>query len=144
MRHFFQPVSIDLLVPLYLGLGRDYGVQVADGMLIIDSPEGISAADLDKALAGLKLQADPEPIRADRDGRLAACDWTQLADCPLPAEVKAAWAAYRQALRDLPGGKGFPNAYAWPVRPDAKPGTKADEVKLDTAVKFQRVEPAAV
>jgi hypothetical protein len=29
-------------------------------------------------------------------------DWTQAVDSPLSAEKKAAWAEYRQALRDLP------------------------------------------
>jgi hypothetical protein len=33
---------------------------------------------------------------------LQSSDWTQLPDVPLTAEQKAAWAAYRQALRDLP------------------------------------------
>ncbi len=39
--------------------------------------------------------------RQRRDQRLAASDWTQLPDAPLSEEEKAAWAAYRQALRDL-------------------------------------------
>ena len=34
---------------------------------------------------------------------LTQCDWTQLPDSPLSAEEKAAWAEYRQLLRDLPG-----------------------------------------
>jgi Phage tail assembly chaperone protein len=37
--------------------------------------------------------------RAERDGLLAASDWTQLPDTLTPAKTKA-WAAYRQALRD--------------------------------------------
>lgn len=40
-------------------------------------------------------------IRAPRAMRLADCDWTQTVDAPLTAEQKAAWATYRQALRDL-------------------------------------------
>jgi len=38
-------------------------------------------------------------MRHQRDLRLAASDWTQTADAPVD---KAAWAAYRQALRDFP------------------------------------------
>jgi hypothetical protein len=38
-------------------------------------------------------------MRLQRDRLLAACDWTQTADAPVD---KAAWAAYRQALRDFP------------------------------------------
>ena len=40
-----------------------------------------------------------ERLRIHRDRLLAACDWTQTADAPVD---KAAWAAYRQALRDFP------------------------------------------
>ena len=38
-------------------------------------------------------------VRFHRDALLAASDWTQVADAPVD---KAAWAAYRQALRDFP------------------------------------------
>lgn len=33
---------------------------------------------------------------------LQASDWTQMADSPLSDEKKAEWAAYRQALREMP------------------------------------------
>lgn len=39
-------------------------------------------------------------IRGTRNNLLAACDWTQIPDCSIPN--KAAWATYRQALRDFP------------------------------------------
>ena len=38
-------------------------------------------------------------MRMHRNRLLAASDWTQVADAPVD---KAAWAAYRQALRDFP------------------------------------------
>jgi hypothetical protein len=41
-------------------------------------------------------------VRNKRDQLLAQSDWTQMADSPLSAEQKAAWAAYRQQLRNLP------------------------------------------
>lgn len=41
-------------------------------------------------------------FRKLRDGKLADSDWTQIPDSPLNEEQKAAWAEYRQALRDLP------------------------------------------
>lgn len=43
-----------------------------------------------------------ERLRAERDRRLAESDWTQLPDSPLSPDKRRAWAAYRQALRDLP------------------------------------------
>ncbi len=54
-------------------------------------------------------------VRAQRDARLSACDWTQMPDAPLSSEAKAAWATYRQQLRDVPGQVGFPLAVEWPV-----------------------------
>jgi hypothetical protein len=55
--------------------------------------------------------------RAKRDGMLAACDWTQVADAPLDATQKAAWATYRTALRNVPEQAGFPDTISWPIAP---------------------------
>jgi hypothetical protein len=52
-----------------------------------------------------------EQVRNWRDVQLAATDWTQVADAPIDA---SAWAAYRQALRDLPATIDISN----PVLPD--------------------------
>jgi len=40
-----------------------------------------------------------ERMRIHRDRLLAESDWTQLPDAPVD---RAAWAKYRQALRDFP------------------------------------------
>jgi hypothetical protein len=48
---------------------------------------------------------------------LANSDWTQLADVPLTAEMKAQWATYRQQLRDLTDQAGFPDQINWPGTP---------------------------
>lgn len=59
-------------------------------------------------------------IREQRKLLLQGCDWTQAADSPLSEEQKAAWAAYRQALRDLPDEQGGVNSIddvAWPTPP---------------------------
>ena len=53
-------------------------------------------------------------IRAWRNARLAATDWTQLSDSPLDKE---AWATYRQALRDLPAQGGLADAVEFPNAP---------------------------
>lgn len=55
--------------------------------------------------------------RAKRDRLLSATDWTQIPDAPLTADQKAAYAAYRQALRDVPQQAGFPGVIEWPVGP---------------------------
>lgn len=56
-------------------------------------------------------------VRADRNARLAACDWTQLTDSPLDPEAKAAWAFYRENLRMVPQQAGFPWQINWPPKP---------------------------
>jgi len=45
-----------------------------------------------------------DELRLVRDDLLIDTDWTQMADAPLTDEEKAAWATYRQELRDLPDG----------------------------------------
>lgn len=55
-----------------------------------------------------------EALRIERNRRLAVCDWTQVADAPVD---QAAWAAYRQALRDLPGSTPDPHSPVWPTPP---------------------------
>lgn len=68
----------------------------------------------------IDLGNDPlmESLRFMRNMKLSASDWTQLADAPLDSDQKAAWAVYRQALRDLPEQEGLdPANPAWPIEP---------------------------
>lgn len=67
-------------------------------------PEACTALDDQQAAA----------VRADRNARLAACDWTQLSDAPVD---DLAWAVYRQALRDVTSQAGFPWEVVWPDEP---------------------------
>jgi len=59
-----------------------------------------------------RVQAE---VRAQRDRLLTASDWTQVADAPVD---QAAWATYRQALRDIPQQAGFPATVVWPTQPE--------------------------
>ena len=52
--------------------------------------------------------------RTERDTKLTESDWTQVVDAPVD---QAAWATYRQALRDIPEQSGFPNEVNWPTEP---------------------------
>lgn len=56
-------------------------------------------------------------VRAERNQKLKDSDWTQLADATLSPETIEAWAAYRQALRDVPSQAGFPMEVVWPTQP---------------------------
>lgn len=66
---------------------------------------------------GWRLDADrlAAEILTTRRRLLTASDWTQLPDVPLT--TKAAWAAYRQALRDITDQPGYPLNVAWPQQP---------------------------
>ena len=59
-------------------------------------------------------QRKADEIRATRNTKLSESDWTQVADAPVD---KAAWATYRQALRDITAQSGFPNKVTWPNKP---------------------------
>jgi len=53
-------------------------------------------------------------LRHWRNQELSNTDWTQIADAPVD---QAAWALYRQALRDLPASNKDPRAIELPVAP---------------------------
>jgi hypothetical protein len=54
-------------------------------------------------------------LRSERNARLAQCDWTQTLD--QSETFRAAWAAYRAALRGLPITTQNPHNFSWPKRP---------------------------
>ncbi len=57
-----------------------------------------------------------QDVRILRDLLLTQTDWTQAAD--VPQATKDKWAAYRQALRDVPQQAGFPDNIQWPIKPE--------------------------
>jgi hypothetical protein len=73
-----------------------------------------TAAEQEAAYRAMKDAAQAVSVRAERTTKLAASDWTQLADSPVD---KAVWATYRQALRDVTKQSGFPWTIDWPVQP---------------------------
>jgi hypothetical protein len=75
-----------------------------------------------------KVQFKPAPLplaptseelaaqaRLRRNDMLTVSDWTQMPDSPVDRQ---AWAAYRQALRDVTGQDGFPHNIIWPIPPN--------------------------
>ncbi len=72
-------------------------------------------ADEITALNALKAEAPSQywhELRSERNRLLAASDFSQLADAGVDA---AAWATYRQALRDLPANTPDPLDVTWPT-----------------------------
>ena len=75
---------------------------------------GDTAAADEAEYRSLKDAGQAKVVRDERNHKLSACDWTQLADS---IADKTAWATYRQALRDIPSQTGFPWVIDWPTQP---------------------------
>jgi hypothetical protein len=52
-----------------------------------------------------------------RQRLLYSSDWTQIPNNPLTSEQQAAWATYRQELRDIPSQSGYPFNVIFPTPP---------------------------
>jgi len=86
-----------------------------DGLMWHDDDAPPTLAECEAAWAEIEHDYLLRPVRAERNRLLAASDWTQVADAPVDV---AAWAAYRQALRDLPATIEDPKAEVeWPEPP---------------------------
>ena len=84
--------------------------------LLIDGvwTQNYIVTDLDGGETAAKADAQWMIVRAERDAKLATSDWTQVADAPVDDLV---WAAYRQALRDVPNTQTDPFNIVWPTAP---------------------------
>ena len=86
----------------------------SEGNILFTADEEIAwEAEQEAWAAGADTRKAAE-VRADRNARIAATDWTQIADSTAD---KPAWATYRQALRDVPSQVGFPQSVTWPQEP---------------------------
>lgn len=83
--------------------------------LLIDGvwTQNYIVTDLDGGEAAAKVDEQWAIVRAERNAKLVASDWTQVLDAPVDA---AAWAEYRQALRDITE-QADPFAIMWPPVP---------------------------
>lgn len=96
---------------------------IPDGMAIIEGryspleyrivngqPEPIPSEELEVK----ELERAWFDLRCRRQNILQKTDWTQVPDAPVDS---AAWATYRQQLRDLPANTTDPRDVTWPVPP---------------------------
>jgi hypothetical protein len=79
-----------------------------------DEEPAKTAAEQEAAYKAMKDAEQATSVRASRSDKLKDSDWTQVADAPVD---KAAWATYRQELRDISAQEGFPWAVVWPTQP---------------------------
>ena len=95
-----------------------YQVAFRDGAEQIDGKwyTKYSVADMDDEAKAAKDAEQAKNVRADRNTKLAASDWTQGKD--IPDNVSSKWAAYRQALRDITAQAEFPWGAQWPTQPE--------------------------
>lgn len=95
-------------------------IHLIDGevALPVDGPgEWLIAADGQSISAVLpSVERQWMDVRRRRDQLLSECDWTQLPD--VAESTRAAWAPYRQALRDLTEAASPPDV-VWPTMPGA-------------------------
>jgi hypothetical protein len=61
-------------------------------------------------------QATERAVKKRRQSLLASTDWTQIPNGPLSIQEQAAWAVYRQALRDITEQSGYPTEVVWPTK----------------------------
>jgi len=73
-----------------------------------------TAAEQEAEYKAAKDLEQAKSVRQQRGEKLKDSDWTQVADAPVD---KAAWATYRQALRDVTAQSGFPWTIDWPTIP---------------------------
>lgn len=69
---------------------------------------------LDPTELDQQTQQLADSVRQTRNQLLTNSDWTQTLDAPVD---KAAWATYRQQLRDISTQPGFPETVNWPQPP---------------------------
>jgi len=96
------------MVPEFVGECDDDADLTVEGFL-----KEIDQAELEYEQAE-EVNAQEHRVRTERNSRLFACDWTQLADSSVNKE---AWADYRQSLRDIPQQESFPWNVIWPANP---------------------------
>jgi hypothetical protein len=96
--------------------GKWYTKYILGPVFIDTTVDGVTttAAENEAAYKAAKDAEQAKSVRQSRNDKLKECDWTQIADSTAD---KAAWAIYRQALRDVTSQESFPWTIDWPVAP---------------------------
>ena len=97
--------------------------KVVNGVYMDLTAEEEAALDAQAEAADL----DMNMVRSQRNGMLAAADWTQLGDAALGDHTAVEWAAYRQSLRDLPATYSRVSEVVWPNDPPTQVVVDAEE-----------------
>lgn len=113
----FPPIDWEDLYAM--GLPQGTALHSDDGMIAATpgAPALLLRLLREAAKAAPPTQDRVAYLRHVRDLLMGLTDWTQAADSPLSEEQRAAWANYRQALRDLPQTYSGGGPISWPVAP---------------------------
>jgi hypothetical protein len=76
-----------------------------------------TAAENEAAYKAQKDTDQAKAVRSTRDTKLAESDWRVIKAAETATTLDAAWATYRQALRDVTSQSGFPWTITWPDAP---------------------------
>jgi len=99
--------------------GKWYTKYVLGPVFTDTTVEGVTTTALEHETA-YKASKDTEQaksVRTTRDTKLAECDWRVIKAAETATTLDAAWATYRQALRDVTAQSGFPWTITWPDAP---------------------------
>ena len=93
--------------------GHDYLISEEDveNKIVVD---GVLTSLPSEVIEQKEIGRSWHNLRKERDYLLSECDWTQVPDAPVDS---AAWAVYRQQLRDLPANTTDPRNVVWPEPP---------------------------
>jgi hypothetical protein len=110
------------IVYFFVGTEDHVNLNIKDGLYYIEGEYSNNEYKIVDRQPVLKSQSEKlTPIdevwsefRNIRDIKLQVSDWTQVPDAPVD---QAAWAIYRQELRDLPANTTDPRNVTWPEEP---------------------------
>ena len=77
---------------------------------------GVTWTQISEKKTELDVSEPLAELRTERNAKLAETDWTQSRDVTLTND--AAWATYRQALRDITDTYSDLDSVVWPTKPE--------------------------
>lgn len=123
IRAVIYEVSSGNIRSCFKGAERNLSLNVPEGHDYLISEEnvenkivvgGVLTSLPSEVIEQKKISRSWHNLRKERNYLLSECDWTQVPDAPVDA---AAWATYRQQLRDLPANTTDPRNVVWPEPP---------------------------
>ena len=97
--------------------GAAYTLRGTSDSYTLDWTDDTQTEPTSSEIEGAFNDAKWDRVRIERDGRLAASDWSSVSDNQLSDTERAAWETYRQTLRDIPQTQSDPDNVTWPTPP---------------------------